>query len=133
MLTMQCNGVALILTSIRGSTIKELLDKIIEKKLPLVVCRSKSGGAHVFLFIKNWIEAKVLQDTLTSISASLGYAGSEIFPKQVKLHLTGVMSETFSIFPIITLKRGSDTHITQMVVRQLSTSSSSCIELMSKP
>ena len=56
-------------------------------KLPLVVCRSKSGGAHVFLFSKDWISAKILQDTLTSISAALGYAGSEIFPKQIKLQL----------------------------------------------
>ena len=41
-----------------GFNHQELLDKIAEKKLPLVVCRSKSGGAHVFLFIKNWIEAR---------------------------------------------------------------------------
>lgn len=70
-----------------GFNHKELIDKIAELKLPLVVCRSKSGGAHVFLFIADWISAKTLQDTLTSISATLGYAGSEIFPKQVRLHL----------------------------------------------
>ena len=70
-----------------GFNHKELLDKIVEMKLPLVVCRSKSGGAHVFLFSKDWISAKILQDTLTSISAALGYAGSEIFPKQIKLQL----------------------------------------------
>ena len=29
-----------------GFNHKELLDKIVEMKLPLVVCRSKSGGAH---------------------------------------------------------------------------------------
>jgi len=70
-----------------GFNHKELIDKIAEMKLPLVVCRSKSGGAHVFLFIKDWISAKTLQDTLSSISAALGYSGCEIFPKQIKLHL----------------------------------------------
>ncbi len=65
----------------------DLIKKIREMKLPLVVCRSKSGGAHVFLFTSGWIEAKTMQDTLSSISATLGYAGCEIFPKQIKLQL----------------------------------------------
>ena len=66
---------------------KTLVEKINKLKLPLVVCRSKSGGAHCFLFTTDWIDAKDLQTTLQSISAALGYGGSEIFPKQVKLHL----------------------------------------------
>jgi hypothetical protein len=70
-----------------GFNHKELIDKIAEMKLPLVVCRSKSGGAHVFMFVSDWISAKELQDTLSSISAALGYSGSEIFPKQIRLHL----------------------------------------------
>ena len=36
--------------SYAGFDHKKLIDKIKEAKLPLVVCRSKSGGAHVFLF-----------------------------------------------------------------------------------
>ena len=66
---------------------KELIDKIAQLKLPLIVCRSKSGGAHVFLFVKEWVDAKIIQETLNTISATLGYSGSEIFPKQIKLHL----------------------------------------------
>jgi hypothetical protein len=31
--------------------------------LPLVVCRSKSGGAHVFLFTKDFIPASLMQNT----------------------------------------------------------------------
>ena len=62
--------------------------EIIRKlKLPLVVCRSKSGGAHCFLFLTDWVEARDLQQTLQHISAALGYGDSEIFPKQVKLNL----------------------------------------------
>lgn len=66
---------------------KLLVEKIRKMKLPLVVCRSKSGGAHCFLFTKEWVDAKHMQRTLTSMSAALGYGGSEIFPKQIKLHL----------------------------------------------
>ena len=64
-----------------------LVQKIRKMKLPLVVCRSKSGGAHCFLFCMDWIDAKDMQQTLQHISASLGYGQSEIFPKQIKLHL----------------------------------------------
>ena len=66
---------------------KALVERIRKLKLPLVVCRSKSGGAHCFLITADWVEAKDLQTTLQSVSAALGYGGSEIFPKQVKLHL----------------------------------------------
>ena len=66
---------------------KNLVDKIRKLKLPLVVCRSKSGGAHCFLFLTDWVDAKDLQRTLQHISAALGYGDSEIFPKQVKLNL----------------------------------------------
>ena len=66
---------------------KLLVEKIRKLKLPLVVCRSKSGGAHCFLFTTDWIDAKDMQSTLQQISAALGYGGSEVFPKQIKLHL----------------------------------------------
>jgi len=66
---------------------KLLVEKIRRMKLPLVVCRSKSGGAHCFLFSKEWVSAKDMQKSLQSLSAALGYGESEIFPKQIKLHL----------------------------------------------
>jgi len=66
---------------------KLLVEKIRRLKLPLVVCRSKSGGAHCFLFSKEWVSAKDMQKSLQSLSAALGYGESEIFPKQIKLHL----------------------------------------------
>ncbi len=66
---------------------KLLIEKIRRLKLPLVVCRSKSGGAHCFLFSSEWVEARDMQKSLQSISSALGYGDSEIFPKQVKLHL----------------------------------------------
>jgi hypothetical protein len=66
---------------------KLLVDKIRRMKLPLVVCRSKSGGAHCFLFTTAWTEARDMQKALQSMAAALGYSDSEIFPKQIKLNL----------------------------------------------
>ena len=34
-----------------------LITNIRKLKLPLIVCRSKSGGAHVFLFTKKFVSA----------------------------------------------------------------------------
>ena len=65
----------------------DLISKIRSARLPLVVCRSKSGGAHCFLFTKKWIPARTMQETLQQVSTALGYGDSEIFPKQVKLNL----------------------------------------------
>lgn len=64
-----------------------LAQKIRASSLPLVICRSKSGGAHCFLFTTEFIPAKKMRDTLQHIASALGYGGSEIFPKQIKLFL----------------------------------------------
>lgn len=60
----------------------ELIDKIETQKLPLVVCRSKSGGAHILLFVSEPVEAGDMQDKLREVAAGLGFGGLEIFPKQ---------------------------------------------------
>ena len=60
----------------------EILKKIKKFKLPIILCRSKSGGAHLFLFMKDWVPAVDLREYLTEIAAGLGHSGSEIFPKQ---------------------------------------------------
>tara|TARA_R110000823_G_scaffold44217_15_gene114668 strand:- start:361 stop:1887 length:1527 start_codon:yes stop_codon:yes gene_type:complete len=61
---------------------KELATKLKENKIPAVVGRSKSGGAHVWVFIKSYIEAEDMQERLMELASALGYAGSEVFPKQ---------------------------------------------------
>lgn len=53
--------------------------------LPLLVCRTKSGGAHLFLFLKSWESAAAMQATLREVAAALGFGGCEIFPKQVQI------------------------------------------------
>ena len=59
-----------------------LILKIRKLKLPLVHCKSKSGGAHIFLFMKNTIASKTMKNKLSAIAALLGQSKSEIFPKQ---------------------------------------------------
>lgn len=59
-----------------------LLAKIIQHKLPLVMCRSKSNGVHLYLFGKEELNSRMLQSRLAEFAAILGYGGCEIFPKQ---------------------------------------------------
>ena len=63
----------------------KLIQSIRNLNLPLIVCRSKSGGAHVFLFTTEFISASLMQSTLKKMSIGLGYEGSEIFPKQTEI------------------------------------------------
>ncbi len=64
---------------------KKIVRKIRELELPLVMCRSKSGGAHVFLFTKEPVQAKLMRDKLQEWAGELGYANCEIFPKQIEI------------------------------------------------
>lgn len=52
--------------------------------LPVVIARSKSGGAHVYVFFSEPVPADIVQGKLTEWAAMLGVGGCEIFPKQVK-------------------------------------------------
>ena len=64
---------------------QKLVKKIRDLKLPLVVCQSKSGGAHCFLFVKKPVQALQMQKYLQACSSLLGEAGREIFPKQSEI------------------------------------------------
>tara|TARA_Y100001938_G_C8081636_1_gene429516 strand:- start:920 stop:2437 length:1518 start_codon:yes stop_codon:yes gene_type:complete len=63
----------------------EIIKKIQSMNLPLVTFRSKSGGAHLFLFADDFIPASLMQSKLKLMSMSLGYGKSEIFPKQTEI------------------------------------------------
>ena len=84
-----CTWGAIDIDTYDGFDHKKLIKNIIQKKLPLVVCKSKSGGAHVFLFVRESCTAKEMQMKLTEIAAWLGYGDSEIFPKQIELNQRG--------------------------------------------
>jgi len=64
---------------------KSIIKKLRLKKIPMSVCRSKSGGAHLFLFTKQAVSATVMRNKLYEIAAFLGYADCEIFPKQTEI------------------------------------------------
>ena len=64
---------------------KYLCSKLKKAGLPGVVCRSKSGGAHLYFFFTEDVSAEDLQPKLAEIAAMLGYAGCELFPKQTKI------------------------------------------------
>ena len=65
----------------------ELANQIKSRHLPVIVCKTKSGGAHVFMFVYKAIPASEMQSRLRNLAASLGYGGSEIFPKQGRMLL----------------------------------------------
>jgi hypothetical protein len=70
--------------------IPELIEKVKDCGLPLVPCRSKSGGLHLYVFNKVPLDAKLVQTKLHEIASNLGYPRAEVFPKQTKLAPDGV-------------------------------------------
>lgn len=62
--------------------LQDVVARVAASDLPFIVCRSKSGGAHVYLFLKDWEDASLVREYLTETAALLGFAGREIFPKQ---------------------------------------------------
>lgn len=64
---------------------KELYERIEKRSLPLSVCRSKSGGAHLYVFFREPYGSGTVQSLLKKWAGLLGFpAKTEIFPKQTK-------------------------------------------------
>ena len=61
---------------------KKFIKKLKEKKIPTILFRSKSGGAHCFIFTKGKVPAIVMREKLKMIASVMGHARAEIFPKQ---------------------------------------------------
>ena len=60
----------------------KIIHTVRKLKLPLIPCRSKSGGLHLFLFFKNPVAAKLVREKLREVASGLGYSSVEVFPKQ---------------------------------------------------
>jgi hypothetical protein len=60
---------------------------LVRMALPLVPCRSKSGGLHLYLFCQVPVSAAEIQKKLQDIAARLGYGKEEIFPKQTTIRV----------------------------------------------
>lgn len=63
----------------------EITGRLHAMKLPLVLTRTKSGGAHLWLFLHEWMLCGEVRAKMTAIAALLGFGGSEIYPKQVSV------------------------------------------------
>lgn len=64
---------------------RDVANKVKKLGLPLVLCKSKSGGAHLFVFLSTPVSAAELMAKLREFAAMLGYGNSEVFPKQTQL------------------------------------------------
>src|SRR5690606_8239893 len=63
----------------------EVVERVKREGLPLVACRTKSGGLHLYAFFIRAIQAVELIKWLRSAAALLGFGSSEVFPKQAKV------------------------------------------------
>lgn len=62
--------------------LEALEQKLTALTLPLVVCRTKSGGAHLYLFLSEPVQASIIRKVLARWALAIGYPSAEIFPKQ---------------------------------------------------
>jgi hypothetical protein len=68
-----------------GLELLEIIKKIELFNVPLVPCRSKSGGCHLYLFVKEEVKAAEMQLKLKEVAAALGYGDCEIYPRQTEI------------------------------------------------
>ena len=61
---------------------KEFIDILKRKNIKAIVFRSKSGGAHIFVFTKTFVPAIAMRAKLKMIASAIGHARAEIYPKQ---------------------------------------------------
>ena len=66
--------------------------------LPLVACRSKSGGAHLHLFTRS-MPAPDMQDYLRYCAKRLGHPHAEVFPKQSSVNVVRGDIGSWSLMP----------------------------------
>jgi hypothetical protein len=62
-----------------------IASKIKRLGLPLVPCRTKSGGAHIYCFTQVPVAAAKMKSKLSEVASFLGFGGQEIFPKQAHI------------------------------------------------
>ena len=65
----------------------KLVKKLETNRFPLVLTRSKSGGAHLWIFFENPVPADLVQTKLREFASAIGFGRSEIFPKQSEILL----------------------------------------------
>ena len=66
---------------------EDLLNRIRKQKLPLIIFRSKSGRAHVYMFMKDFTPAQEVQTVMKKFAGKLGLADKldRVYPMQTSL------------------------------------------------
>jgi hypothetical protein len=66
---------------------EDLLNRIRKQKLPLIMFRSKSGRAHVYMFMKDFTPAQEVQLVMNKFAAKLGLGDmlDRVYPMQTSL------------------------------------------------
>ena len=78
---------AIDIDSYSGLDHRAIVNKLQTNDIPLIVCRSKSGGAHLYCFSQTPVSAAKMKIKLSEVAALLGHGNAEIFPKQTALLL----------------------------------------------
>ena len=81
----ECRFGAIDIDLYEGLDLKRLETQVKQINAPLMVIRSKSGGAHLYLFLSAPTPAKLVRGRLIEWAVALGYPKVEIFPKQIQL------------------------------------------------
>lgn len=68
-----------------GLDLQAIALEIEKNDLPLIPCRTKSGGVHCYCFTKERVPASLMRQKLQLFSSVLGFGESEIFPKQTQI------------------------------------------------
>lgn len=66
-------------------SIEKISAKVEQASLPLIACRSKSGGVHCYRFYEKPVHAAFARSQLKEYARLLGVPSAEIFPKQERL------------------------------------------------
>ncbi len=65
--------------------LNKLAEDMARMNMPLILLRTKSGGAHCYCFAREDVPADLMRAKLMEMAEALGHAGVEIFPKQTRL------------------------------------------------
>jgi hypothetical protein len=64
---------------------RDILELCRQYDIPLILCRSKSGGIHGYVFFSEPVPARLLRQRLTVWARLIGHGGCEVFPKQDRM------------------------------------------------
>jgi len=80
-----CHFAAIDFDNYNEYTVKRFVSDAKRSGFPMVWCKSKSGGAHLYMFFVKAISALSVRKKLSELARELGYPKIEIFPKQVEM------------------------------------------------